>query len=400
MTTRRKFIKDSTVGTAALAFGLTGVNNKVLGNPANVSGKKITTVTGDILPEELGYTTMHEHTICDLQYLTAPLRKYMPPIPDEMLALKPENMAFLRSGTSVFSEECSTKDDVEYMVAEFNAFKKNGGQAVCDASPIGARGDANKLKKASEMSGVHLVCATGMYTATQRPNKYLGISEKENSEIFEKEINEGIDGTDVKPGFLKCAVATLTQNNTIDESEIASVKACAKIAAKNGMSVHVHNSAPLTGDQINAVADMMINECGLPPDRLLMMHMDSFIREPNSIIDYISDFNSVKKVNTDFQERLLDKGINIGFDSWTSLVSILPDDNDRLKALVHLLNKGYASQIVLGHDITDKARGETYGYYGFSGFTKVAIPVLRQLKFGEDVIAKLTVENPARILAY
>lgn len=399
MTTRRKFIKNTTIGTGAFALGLTGASQNLFANE-KVTGKRITTVTGDILPEALGYTTMHEHTICDMHLLSAPLKKYMTAIPPEMLTLKPENMTFLRSGSSIFSEECSTKDDVEYMVAEFNAFKKNGGKAVCDASPIGLRGDANKLKKASEMAGVHLICATGLYTSIQRPTEYLGISEKENSTIFEREINEGIDGTDVKPGFLKCAIATLTPSNTIEESEIATVKACAKIAARNGMSVHVHTSTPLTGDHIINVASMMINECGLLPDRLLMMHMDSFIREPKNITDYISDFESVKTVNTDCQEKLLDKGINIGFDSWTALVSILPDDNDRLKALVHLLKKGYGSQIVLGHDITDKARGETYGYYGFSGFTKVAIPILRQLKFGNDVIAKLTVENPARILAY
>lgn len=57
------------------------------------------------------------------------------------------------------------------------------------------------------------------------------------------------------------------------------------------------------------------------------------------------------------QLQLLDMGINIGFDSYGSLTPTLPDNDDMNKALVELLRRGYGSQIVLGHDITDKSRG-------------------------------------------
>ena len=361
--------------------------------------KRITTVRGDITPSELGFTSMHEHTIGDLSFLRNTL-PFIPPIPKEMLTLIPENYAFLRSGAALFSDECSTLGDVDYMVKELQAFKRIGGNAVVDASPIGLRGNGNDLKAASELADVHIICATGLYHAAAQPKEFMIKNEEELIAYFVKEINEGMDGTDIKPGFLKCALQNLNPDNTIHELELKTLRACAKVAASTGMSLHVHTNVPITCEHILQAIDIATKECGMKQDRLHIMHLDSFLRTPASIADYYSNVESVRGVNTDLQTKVLERGVNIGFDSWCMLVNTLPDDYDRVKGLADLLRKGYASQIVLGHDIYDKSRGVTYGYTGFTGFAGFVLPILRQLGFGEAVISKLTVENPARILAY
>ncbi|WP_138750766.1 phosphotriesterase family protein [Paenibacillus sinopodophylli] len=361
--------------------------------------KRITTVRGDIFPEELGFTTMHEHTICDLAFLRNQLG-FIPPIPSEKLTLTPENMASLRSGLGLFSDECSTLGDVDYLTKELTAFKKIGGNAVVDASPIGLRGDVTDMKEASEMADVHIVCATGLYHAAAQPEEFMSRSEKELIAHFEKEIKEGIDGTTIKPGFLKCALNVLNPDCTIHEIELKTLRACAKVAAYTGMSLHVHTAAPLTGEHILQGVDIAIYECGMKPEKVHIMHLDSFLRTPSKISDYYSTIEAVRCVNTDLQTKVLEKGVNIGFDSWGMLVNTLPDDYDRVKGLADLLKKGYASQIALGHDIYDKSRGVTYGYTGFTGFAGFVLPILKELGFGDDIINKLTVENPARILAY
>jgi phosphotriesterase-related protein len=402
MTNRRKFIKDSALGAGALTLGLGGASSKLFANESESKSnitKKITTVRGDILPEKLGFTTIHEHTIFDLAFMRDHVG-FVPQIPKDMLTLKPENYASLRGGLGIFSEECSTLGDVDYMVKELQAFKHIGGNAVCDATPIGARGNPNDLKAASERADVHIVCATGLYHAKGQPKEYMSKSEKELIAIFEKEIREGIDGTGIKPGFLKCAFQNLNADNTIHEIELKTFKACAKVAATTGLSLHVHTNRPITCDHILHAIDIAFNECGMKPDRLHIMHLDSFLRTPSNIADYYSNIESVRGVNTDFQTRILDKGVSIGFDSWGMLTAYVPDDFDRMKGLVNLLRKGYASQIALGHDIYDKSRSVSYGYTGFTHFATFALPILKQLGFGNDVIAKLTVENPARILAY
>jgi phosphotriesterase-related protein len=77
----------------------------------------------------------------------------------------------------------------------------------------------------------------------------------------------------------------------------------------------------------------------------------------------------------------------------------MPDDFDRLKALVLLCDEGYSKQIVLGNDMANKFMGRSYGNYGYTRWLGFALPMLETLDRG-DWIADLTINNPARILAY
>lgn len=130
-----------------------------------------------------------------------------------------------------------------------------------------------------------------------------------------------------------------------------------------------------------------------------MLHIDSLIRRPMTELEYIKNFDAAKTVDISLMLKLLDMGVNIGFDSWDMNMDYLPSNSDRLKALVELLRRGYAGQIVMGHDAYDKSRGVAYGYTGYTGFIRNALPTLRQLGY-EAEIGKLTVENPAHILAF
>ena len=86
----------------------------------------------------LGHTTMHEHLNMDFFPMSAMMaRNGAPPIPPDMLALRPENLAFLREGAYAASKDCVTSGDVNYTATELGYFKQTGGNAVCDASPIG-----------------------------------------------------------------------------------------------------------------------------------------------------------------------------------------------------------------------------------------------------------------------
>lgn len=370
--------------------------------------KKITTVRGDINPNELGFTSMHEHTLCDARLIKdAQLAMFppgfLPPIPPEKLAFKPENFAFFRTGLMHFSEEQDLVDDVDYMIKEVNAFKAVGGNSLCDCSPVGVRGNLHDIKKVSEATGVNIVHGSGIYLVAGRPPEFKERSEEFLTSYFEKEVSEGMDGTGIKPGFLKCALGTMSPDGTAEENELTAFKALAKIAAENGMSLHLHATGPLPCDEIIAAIDIVLDECGIKPDRLLVCHTDSALSSEYSVFSYMTDFDYKKDVNTDYQEKLLDRGINIGYDSWgfqyTGPTIYLPDDYDKVKGLVHLLNKGYASQIVLGHDVAGKFWGLYNGSYGFTRFPEFVLPLLQMFGF-EDAINKLTVENPARILAY
>ena len=136
--------------------------------------KIIRTVCGDISPDELGFTTMHEHTITDMSQLVTAQQRYKEMIPPADLEVRPENMAFLRSGVGLFSDGCATTDDVEWLKEELTIFRdKVGGSALVDASPIPMRGDVRLIREASRATKVHVIVGTGLYYEKGRPQKYL-----------------------------------------------------------------------------------------------------------------------------------------------------------------------------------------------------------------------------------
>ena len=366
--------------------------------------KKITTVRGDIAPETLGQTTMHEHTICNLGLLVDGIRMLSPEQPPEF---KLENFHILRDGTFLSSEGYEFQEDVQFLANELLAFKNAGGLSVVDASPIGLRGGPLKMKLAAELADVNIICATGLYYADAWPDEFTGKDSGYMADVFRRELNEGIEGTGVKPGFLKCALNTETDGK-IDEREMTVFKACAEVAAETGMSMHVHNANPLTSDLIVGAVDTAIDECGVKPERILMLHTDSFLTDVYGIPDYISNIDAVKTVNVDLHLQLLDKDVNISFDSWGSPQDMpmykLPDDYERIKGLVELIKRGYASQIVTGHDSVGKFYGTQMGNYGFTRAITFIPSILAVADIGkedaEDICKKLFIENPARILAY
>lgn len=361
----------------------------------------ITTVRGEIAADQLGMTSSHEHLNVDVSLLRIAAEQFGAPTPPtSMLTLDNENLAFLRSGAAIFSEASMTAGDVDYTVAELGHFRAIGGRAIVDASPLGLRGDVVDLREASERADVHVVCATGLYTEAMRPAAYDGWTEDQQVELYTREVTEGIDGTGIRAGILKCALSTTSPDSPLSEIELTTLRAAARVSAATGVSMHVHTAFPMSGDQVVAGLGLILDEMGLAPDRVVMMHMDSFLRSWDSRTAYLASIDSVKSVSTETIERVLDRGVTIGFDCWGTEVDLLPQDDDRLKGLIHLIRTGYGDQIILGHDVTQKPQGVSYGAHGFTWFHQLISRTFPQLDLPDDAYRKLTVDNPARVLAH
>ncbi len=208
-------------------------------------GKRITTVCGDIDPKQLGMTSLHEHTFLDLRIAGGYLKGYFKDIPESMTAFCPENFAFLKTGAYLISEECALVDDMDFLEKEYGFFSAAGGQSVVDCSPIGVRGDVKKIRELSEKTGLNFICATGVYTMTSRPAALLGQDEEFYYQTFKREVEEGIDGTGIRPGILKAAIATYGPDGKVMQGELDGVAACARLSAETGLSVLIHTDSML-----------------------------------------------------------------------------------------------------------------------------------------------------------
>lgn len=359
--------------------------------------KRITTVRGDISPEQLGFTSMHDHTFVDLHLAGAYMESMFAGLPSEMLAFTPENYAFLKNGSYLANKELQVVDDLELLVKEFSYFKAAGGQSVCDPGPIGLRGDMRKRKELSERTGLNIICATGLYHETSIPPELRGKDEAFYYTLFKSEIENGIDGTDVHPGILKASLATASEN------EAAVLGACLHLTKETGMATYIHTEPTLPGDAIVNLLEGLVEKYGVDRSRVSICHMDNRIAGGVMVMDYLNKPEVDRTLDLELQKTLLSKGYNIGLDTWGMPVEnpqfFFPDDFERLKALITLIDLGYGGQITLGNDFSSKLAARTYGGYGCTRFIDFGLATMNQMGRGEQV-HKLVYENPARILAY
>lgn len=396
-------LSDSDVTVAAFRKTITiGENLSIPFNEKKAEAqkmKRITTVCGDIQPEMLGFTTIHEHPLGTLEKLAEVNKHLRPDDPYGMLSLRLENAAWLRADHALFSTESQLAGDETHLIRELLDFKNHGGNAVVDASADGLRlpGDVFKLQAASAKTGIHIVTCAGFYLASTRPDRFVNAGKNEQKDYLEALIADGIDGSNIRPGFLKCAVGALQEDGKFHASELDTLRACAEISKQNGMAVQLHPAEH--GKPILDLVEIALGECGMEPDNLIILHQDSQLRTRAQAEAYVDGHLDTLPIDLTTIHTLLQCGVNISFDTLTHITDMWVTDMDKMKVLIKLLREGWGDHVVLGHDIINKPRGASFGGYGYKGFSLVYLPVLR--RFGlEEEIKKMTVTNPARILSY
>ena len=361
--------------------------------------KKITTVLGDICPEELGYTSLHDHTFPDISTAAEYMESIFFDVDRSRLAFVPENYAYLKTGCFLLSPDLQSVDDPEGLKKEYGYFKALGGNAVVDPTPANVRvsGYAEKVSRLSRETGLHIVTATGFYHDTALPEELKHRGVDFYYDFMRREIEKGIDGTTVRPGCLKGAL------NTCSETERNILEACVRLSAETGMSTHVHTEPTVEGEDILALLNGLCGKYGADHDRIHVCHMDNRIVAGTMVTDFLEDADTQRCLDLEIHKQLLSRGYTIGLDTWGMPIQnenmFMPDDFDRLKALIVLMDMGFEDQITLGNDFSSKIEWRQHGGYGCTRFADFGLRLLELL--GREAQAhKLVYENPARILAY
>jgi phosphotriesterase-related protein len=136
----------------------------------------VETTAGSIDVEELGVTLIHEH----FRAIDEATRFQFPHLFDE-----------------------SAEWDVA--IADANAVKGHGVRTVVEPSAMFLTRDAAFSKRVADESGLNVVLATGIYTYDHLPQAFLNRDEDALAAVFVHELENGIQGTTIKPAFIKCA---------------------------------------------------------------------------------------------------------------------------------------------------------------------------------------------------
>ena len=263
-------------------------------------------------------------------------------------------------------------DDEAAARREVGWFREAGGRALVDMSTPDYARDAAGLRRVSEATGVHIVCATGFNKDTFSKPWVEPRSIEELTALYVREVTVGIDETSVRAGVIKAS----TMRDAITPCGAKMLRAAARAHRATGAPISTHTEAGTMALEQIAV----FREEGVDPRRVVMGHMD-------------------RKLELEYLRAVAETGAFLGIDQ-ISKEKYYPD-RARIDVILTLAAEGFGGQILLSGDLARRSYWPAYG--GGPGFTYILwrfVPWLREAGASEALIQDLIVHNPARALGF
>jgi phosphotriesterase-related protein len=318
-------------------------------------GATIQTARGDaVTSNALGVTLMHEHTF----------------------NLSPE---INQNYPETWGNEESR---VAKAIADYRELKAAGVDTIVDVTVIGLGRFIPRIKRIAESVDLNIVVATGVYIwqalpmffAARGPNTDGGGPDTMD-DLFVRDIEEGIAGTNVRAGILKVATDKYGLTPGVDRV----LRATAKAHRRTGVPITTH-----THDVPNGLQQQQVfREEGVDLSRIVIGHMDL---ASTHALDYI--------------EEVLAAGSFIGIDQFG--VPTLTDEV-RMDAVAELVRRGHAGRIVLSHDhnsycdMVPKEWFDAVPNWRKTFIVQEVVPGLLSRGVTREQIDQMLIHNPRRI---
>lgn len=192
------------------------------------------------------------------------------------------------------------------------------------------------------------------------------MSPQELADEWIAEFNTGIEGTDVRPGFIKISV---DRNDSLIPMHEKLVRAAALTHLETGLTIMSHTGPDKPAfDQLRILA-----EFGVSPEAFIWTHAQSGTKDGWIRAARMGAWVSLDNVN---EKRI----------------------QDYIENLSALKAAGLLTQVLLSHDSGWYRVGEEDGgqYNGYTTIFTALIPALLQNGFDEEDIEGLLYQNPAR----
>lgn len=300
----------------------------------------IMTVNGPIPSEKMGISLIHEHILID----------------------------FI-GADSISTKRWEKSKVIEKALPYLKQIKDLGCQTFVECTPAFLGRDPLLLKSLSDSTGLNIITNTGYYGA--RNNKFIPRYAFEEtadqlSKRWVKEWEEGIDGTGIRPGFIKIGV----DNGNLSEMHQKLITAAAMTHLKTGLVIASH-----TGPAVPAFEQIeILKKEGVSPEAFIWVHAQ-VEKDP---------LNLVKAAQS---------------GAWISLDG-LNDNNLQyyIKMINNLKDCNLLNKVLLSHDSGWYDPGKDNGgeYRGYTTLFEKLIPLLRNENYSEKEINQLLVINPSQ----
>lgn len=267
----------------------------------------ISTVRGPVASAELGRTYMHEHIFV----MTADVQQNYP---------------------EEWGDEATRIADA---AEKLRALAAQGVQTIVDPTVVGLGRNIPRIARVAEqVPELNIIVATGIYTYDKVPFYFtyrdpalgalLGIDRPDPMvEMFVRDITEGVPGTSVRAGMLKCAIDA--DGLTPGVERVMRAVAAAHQQTGTPITVHTH---PESRSALE-VKRLLCDEEGVSPEGIVLGH-------------------SGDTTDADHLSQLADAGFVLGMDRFG--INLETTFEARADTLIEMCRRGYAERMVLSQD--------------------------------------------------
>ncbi|MGE5698383.1 MAG: phosphotriesterase-related protein [Candidatus Sericytochromatia bacterium] len=316
---------------------------------------EVNTARGAIDTGALGVTLMHEHVFI---------------MTTEVMQNYPES----------WGDDVRREADA---VARLNELKATGVDTIVDLTVVGLGRYIPRIARVAAATEVNIVVATGVYTYNDVPFcfHFLGPGAPFNgpeimTDLFVRDIEQGIADTGVKAAILKCA----TDEPGVTPGVERVLRAVAQAHRQTGVPISTHTHA--------------LTRRGLEQQAIFA---DEGVDLSRVVIGHSGDTTDIA-----YLEELIAAGSYIGMDRF-GLDVLLPFE-DRVATVATMCERGHAGKMVLSHDATcywdavpEELRSMATPTWHYLHIHHDVIPALKKRGVTDAQIHTMLVDNPRAI---
>jgi phosphotriesterase-related protein len=273
---------------------------------------------------------------------------------------------------SVSTERYNRDEVIAKVLPHLLEVKKYGVKTIFDCTPAYLARDPLLLQKLSELSGIRLVTNTGFYGAVG--GKYLPDvafieAAEQLADRWIAEFESGIEGTGIRPGFVKISV---NEESPLREVDAKLVRAAGITHEATGLKIASHTGTWATASQEVAI----LQEMNIDPSAFVWVH---------------------SQAEQDFQNYL--KAARLGV--WMSLDGIGWSVDEYVERLIFAKQNNFLDQVLISHDAGwyDPSQAGGGEFVPFTNIFEKLIPRLKMNGFTDSDFELLLMANPKKAFA-
>lgn len=310
--------------------------------------KKVNTVLGEMDASALGFTLVHEHC-----YLGSWNNRMADPF--------------------WYDEQ----DGMNMITGVLQDAKAHGVHTIVDCTTQNMGRDICILREASEKTGVNIISASGCMMDVANWAQQIPLDNL--TKMIVREITEGVQGTGIKCGVIKCGI-----ENALDKVTEKMLIACGRAQAITGVPIMTHCRP--AGHEFGLQQLDIFEKEGADLSRVVIGHY----RRGDSL---------------EYAERIFQRGANLAIDQmnfnghqFAYNMALIPE----------LIRRGYTEQLFLSHDAVivynhspwrdfDHRSYINYAPDSWSHMARVIIPALEERGVSREQVRQIFCGNPMRL---